>query len=119
MKRGDSLNSQAADMVTLEAIQEVCDKIAREFHPQKIILFGSYAYGTPREDSDVDLMVVTPFEGKPVYKAIEIHSAVRPRFAMDLLARTPDTIQQRLEWHDFFIMDIIEKGKILYEADHC
>jgi predicted nucleotidyltransferase len=106
-------------MVTFESIQEVADQIAREFHPQKIILFGSYAYGMPREDSDVDLLVVMPFDGNPIHKAVEIHKTLNTKFAMDLLARTPEVIKQRLEWHDFFIMDIIEKGKILYAADYC
>jgi uncharacterized protein len=106
-------------MISQESIQEVADQIAREFQPQRIILFGSYAYGTPRDDSDVDLLVVMPFEGKPVYKSIEILRAVQPRFAMDLLTRTPETIQQRIEWNDFFIREIIQKGKVLYEAANC
>ena len=103
-------------MVEFEAIQQVCDRIVREFHPQKIILFGSYAYGAPSEDSDVDLLVVMPFEGRPAAKCAEIRKAVRAKFPMDLLVRTPEMVQQRVEWNDFFLREILEKGKVLHEA---
>ena len=79
-------------MVSLEQIKQFCEQIVREFKPEKIILFGSYAYGTPTEDSDVDLMVVMPHEGHPAYKAIEIDRAVRRQFPLDLLVRSPQEI---------------------------
>jgi len=53
-------------MTTSKAIQEFCDRVVAEFHPDKIVLFGSHAWGTPREDSDVDLLVILPFRGKGV-----------------------------------------------------
>ncbi|HEY3295131.1 MAG TPA: nucleotidyltransferase domain-containing protein [bacterium] len=105
-------------MVDFESIQQVCDQIAREFHPQKIILFGSYAYGTPHDDSDVDLLVVLPeIEGNPIRKAAQILQHVSHRFAIDLLVRTPEVIRQRIEWEDFFLREIMERGTVLYEAD--
>ena len=103
-------------MATFEQIQQFCDQVVREFKPDKIILFGSYAYGTPTEDSDVDLMVVMPHEGHPVYKALEIDKAVERHFPLDLLVRSPQEIKKRLEWHDFFIMDVMEKGRVLYDS---
>ena len=106
-------------MITPAQIQHVTDEIARKFSPDKIILFGSYAYGTPTEDSDVDLLVVMPFEGKSVYKAIEIEGAVRPRFAMDLLVYTPQKLRERIAWNDFFLREITEKGETLYAADYA
>ena len=51
-------------MVDDQTIQDLCNHIVQEFHPDRIILFGSYAYGNPTPDSDVDLLVVLPFEGK-------------------------------------------------------
>ena len=51
-------------MIGMEEIQTFARRIAEEFHPERIILFGSYAYGTPGPDSDMDLLVVLPFEGK-------------------------------------------------------
>ncbi len=105
-------------MITLEQIQEFSQQVAKEFQPDRIILFGSYAYGQPTEDSDVDLLVILPFEDLPVYKAIEIRRQVRPPFPLDLMARTSEQIQQRLDMGDFFIQDIIKKGRILYETNH-
>jgi uncharacterized protein len=101
---------------TLEQIQDYADRIAAEFHPEKIILFGSYANGTPNEDSDVDLMVIMPFEGKWHYQAAEIELKIRPIFPMDLLVRTPQKIKERLDLHDFFVEDIVNEGKVLYES---
>jgi uncharacterized protein len=105
-------------MITLEQIQEFSQQIAEKFQPDRIILFGSYAYGQPTEDSDVDLLVILPFEDLPVYKAVEIRRQVRPPFPLDLMARTSEQIQQRLDMGDFFIHDIINKGRILYETNH-
>lgn len=104
-------------MVTESQIQAVVSQIVEKFHPEKIILFGSYAEGNAREDSDVDLLVVLPFEGHPAWKAGEILNSIKRRFALDLIVRTPETLKQRLEWHDFFLMEITEKGKVVYEAN--
>jgi predicted nucleotidyltransferase len=105
-------------MTTLHDITEISERIARTFQPDQIILFGSYAYGTPRADSDVDLLVVMPFEGHPAYKAIEILERVDPPFAVDLLVRTPEELQRRLALNDFFLHDIVTKGRLLYESTH-
>lgn len=103
-------------MIPSAEIKELSDRIAREFQPERIILFGSYAYGTPTEDSDVDLLVILPFEGKGAWKSLEILQKTNPNFAVDLLARTPEEIDRRLGWNDYFLREIIEKGKVLYEA---
>jgi uncharacterized protein len=104
-------------MISFSQIKALSQQIAEGFQPDLIILFGSYAYGQPTEDSDVDLLVVLPFEEMPVQKAIEIRRAIKSPFPLDLMARTPAQIQQRLEMGDFFIQDIIQKGHILYEAN--
>jgi uncharacterized protein len=90
--------------------------LAREFHPRKIVLFGSYAYGRPRAGSDVDILVVMALDGNPVDKSVEMRLRLRPRFPLDLLVRTPRTIRNRLAMGDDFVRDILEKGKVLYEA---
>jgi len=105
-------------MVKIEKIRQLSWKIAREFHPEKIILFGSYATGMQGEDSDVDLLIIMPFDGKPAHKAFEILQLVNPLFPIDLIVRTPKQVQQRLKWNDFFLRDIFQNGKILYEASH-
>jgi uncharacterized protein len=106
-------------MIEMHKILELSQQIAEAFEPERIILFGSYAYGTPTEDSDVDLLVVLPFEGYPFRKASEIRGHISPDFSVDLLARTAEQVQQRLDLGDFFIQEIVEKGKILYEAAYA
>ncbi len=105
-------------MIETSQILSVADKIAEQFHPERIILFGSYAYGTPNEDSDVDLLVVMPFEGRRAKQAIEIRGAIRAEFPMDLIPITPERLKYRLEIEDFFLREIVEKGKVLYEANY-
>jgi uncharacterized protein len=94
----------------------VCAQIAREFRPQRIILFGSYAYGEPTPDSDVDLLVVMPLEGRAMDKAVEISRRLEHRFPIDLLVRSPEELRQRLEWNDFFLKEATEKGVVMYDA---
>lgn len=105
-------------MIDENAIQALCDRIVEEFRPVKVVLFGSHAYGRPLADSDVDLLVILPFEGHPARKSLEILDRTEPRFAVDLLARTPQELQERLELGDFFLREVIEKGKVLYDAAH-
>ena len=99
-------------------IKKLCDEIAREFRPQKIILFGSHAYGNPQWDSDVDLLVIMPFKGTPHRQAVAIRSRIEAGMALDLLVRTPQQISRRLAMGDSFIREILEHGKVVYEADH-
>jgi uncharacterized protein len=106
-------------MVDLYQIQAFSQQIVERFHPERIILFGSYAYGQPTEDSDVDLLVILPFEEIPVQKALEIRREVKSPFPLDLMARTSEQVQQRLDMGDFFIQDIVQKGLVLYEANHA
>lgn len=81
-------------------------------------MFGSYANGSPSEDSDVDLLVVMPYKGKSVDKSVEIRLKIRPPFPMDLLVRTPLKVEERLGIGDDFMKEIVETGKVLYEARH-
>lgn len=99
-------------------ISELCRQIVEVCHPQKVVLFGSHAYGTPTEDSDVDLMVVMPFEGHPAYQAGEIRAQVQTPLAVDLLVRTPSQVEERIGMGDPFMQEIVEQGKILYETDY-
>ena len=84
-------------MISLPRIQAYADRIAETFHPDKIILFGPYAYGNPTEDSDVDMLVSMPFEGRERAKSMEIKRSVGVDCAMDLLVYNPAHLQKRLE----------------------
>src|SRR5215210_399315 len=101
-------------MIDGEAIRHLSECIAREFHPSSIILFGSYAYGAPSDDSDVDLLVILPFKGKPIHKALEIIKKVKPSIPVDLLVRTPEQVEERMANNDLFLREIVSKGRKLY-----
>jgi len=105
-----------AGMVDRQAIQAGCEEIVAAFGPLKVILFGSYACGTPTPDSDVDLLVIMPFEGSPIRKAAEVSQRVRHSFPLDVLVRTPEFVRWRLALNDFFVREIVEQGHVLYEA---
>jgi predicted nucleotidyltransferase len=101
---------------SFKEIKELSSQIVSEFQPRKIILFGSHAYGKPTWDSDVDLLVVMPFSGRPNRQAVKIRSRINTAVALDLLVRTPENISHRLTMGDTFIRDILERGKVVYEA---
>ncbi len=103
-------------MVSPERIQQLADRIGSLFRPDRVILFGSYAYGQPTETSDVDFLVVMPFEGRERVKAIEVKRAIGVDFSMDVLVYNPENLRQRLAWGDFFLREITQKGRTLYES---
>jgi uncharacterized protein len=104
-------------MIEAEKITQLIQQIVAIAQPEKIILFGSYAYGQPDEDSDLDIMVILPFEGHWAYKAVEIRQQLPiANFSLDLLTRTPQQVQTRLAIGDPFMQSIIQEGKVLYEA---
>ena len=102
-------------MITMAQIEELCRRIAEEFEPLRILLFGSYAYGTASSESDVDLLVILPFKGKPLHKAVEILTRVAPSFAVDLLVRRPEEAARRYHEGDPLVRDAFDRGKVMYE----
>ena len=105
--------------VARRQIEAYCRVVAREFKPEKIILFGSYAYGIPRQGSDIDLLVIMPYEGRHTEQRIKIHESLSTLAPIELLVRTPEEVQKRIEMGDSFMREIIERGKVLYEASHA
>ena len=105
-------------MVEMEKIKTLISQIVRAFDPDRIILFGSHAYGQPGNDSDVDILVVLPFKGKPVRKAIEIRNRVNAEMPLDLIVRTPEQLAERLAQNDWFMHEIVERGRTLYESNN-
>jgi len=100
----------------MKAIRAVVDQIVERWHPDKIILFGSHAYGTPTIDSDVDLLVIMPVEGRMLTAAIDIVTSIDYEFPMDLLVHTPEWIAERLRTGDLYLVDRLNRGRVLYEA---
>ena len=105
---------------TREILSEIATKIVNYFHPEKIILFGSHAWGNPSPGSDVDILVILDFEGSVFQKEAQISRVARPKFvAMDVLVRTPEQIRYRLKIGDPFIQKVMEEGEVLYERIPC
>lgn len=103
-------------MVDRTQISKYAKRIGREFRPQRVILFGSYAYGEPTEDSDVDVLVVMDHrKARNIDQAIEIDLRLDRSFPMDLIVRRPGEVRRRLALGDTFLKTIIEEGQILYE----
>jgi uncharacterized protein len=102
--------------VSRRQIDAVVRKIVDEFNPEKIILFGSYAYGKPTMDSDVDLLVVMESDESPVRRSIKVvRKLLDVPFPMDVLVRTPQEILRRLNMQDYFFQEIVQQGRVLYE----
>ncbi len=99
-----------------DEIKNLVSQILRAFRPEKIILFGSHAYGKPGQDSDIDLMVIMSTRKNTLVAAADIRKAVEHDYPLDIIVRTPAQVRQRLKWGDSFITQVMAKGKILYEA---
>ncbi len=104
-------------MIEMSQIRLLTQRIVQAFDPERVILFGSYASAQPRPDSDVDLLVILPFEGKSLRKSLEILNAVDPPFPIDLLARDPDDTDRRYAEGDPLIREALDGGRVLYERD--
>jgi predicted nucleotidyltransferase len=103
--------------IPMRLIRRYARAIAEEFQPDKIILFGSYAWGTPHQDSDVDLLVVMPARNQHD-QAVRIRWRLAAPFPLDLIVRTPKQMNWRLDEGESFTTTIVSKGKVLYEKDH-
>ena len=104
------------DRIPDEIIRELISRIASQFQPKRIILFGSYAYGKPRPESDVDILVVMDTSLRETQQALEIRQHVQPLFGVDILVYTPSRLEQRLKLGDSFLEEITEKGLVMYES---
>ena len=104
-----------APPVTEEFLKEIADRIVKALEPEKIFLFGSYAYGKPGKDSDMDLLIIAESSERPAKRRIRVSQLFRDRpIAMDFIVKTPAEIEERLSMGDFFIKKILTKGKALY-----
>jgi predicted nucleotidyltransferase len=101
--------------VTEEILAEIVHRLVAALDPEKIILFGSYVYGSPSRDSDVDLLVILQTTARPVDRYVAVSHAIRPRpFPLDILVKTPDEIAAAVAKNDSFIQEIVTRGRILY-----
>src|SRR5713226_1146852 len=104
--------------IPMRLIRRFARQVAERFQPDKIVLFGSYAYGTPHADSDVDILVIMPARNQ-LDQAVKIELACDPPFPLDIIVRTPHNMEWQLAEGDSFLREITSKGRILYEKNHA
>jgi predicted nucleotidyltransferase len=97
----------------MREIRRFARQVAERFHPEKIILFGSYANGTPHADSDVDILVIMPARNE-LDQAVRISLAAEAPFPLDIIVRTPRKLAWRLKEGDWFLREVVSQGKVLY-----
>jgi len=106
--------------IPMKTIRALAKHIAKKYNPEEIILFGSHAYGKPTAWSDVDLLVVmdTP-KGEEFEKSLEIRKSLPSlTFGLDVVVRSRKVIERRKKLGDWFLVDVTEKGKVLYERSN-
>ena len=104
--------------VTNSLLAGIVQRIVKRFRVEKIVLFGSYAKGAPNPDSDVDLLVVMESKEPMSQRIRRVTEVAKVRFLpMDILVRTPAEIDERLAKGDFFIAEILNQGKVLYQRN--
>ena len=102
-----------------EIISKIAEKIRAEYKPQKIILFGSYAYGEPDEDSDIDLLIIKDTNKSSMDRWMEVRKILRDfnniiPIPISLLIYTEKELEERREIKDFFIQEVSKKDEVLY-----
>ena len=114
MRRGHEKEIRM-ERVTQQEVVDFVKEVVRRFKPERVVLFGSHASDSTTSESDVDLLVVMEFEGRPHHQAFQIRKRVKRSFPLDLLVRRPADIERRLRMGDYFIREIMKEGKVLYE----
>lgn len=96
-----------------KVISSITERIKEKYHPEKIILFGSFAYGKPKKNSDIDLLVIKDTNISTLKQAFLIRRELRESIPIDIIVRTPRQIRERIKLGDFFIKRIMHKGIVL------
>ncbi len=100
-----------------KVINRIVDKIIKEYRPEKVILFGSYVYGEPTEDSDIDLLIIKNTDKRPIDRWVEVKRLLRgtaDKLPVSPFVYTEKEIEERVSMKDFFIEEILKTGKVLY-----
>jgi predicted nucleotidyltransferase len=109
-----------ADAKANETLHKVVQRIVEDYQPDKIILFGSYAYGQPRPESDLDLLIIKQSNERPIDRQIAVRTLLRPlkpRPVVSPLVVTQSEFQSRLTMGDPFAQEIDMRGRVIYERD--
>ncbi len=101
----------------MKLIKVIAKKVRDNYKPEKIILFGSYAYGKPKRDSDIDLLIIKKTNARHIDRSTKVREILQEEnrlIAIEPLVYTPEEINQRLKIEDDFIKNIMNEGKVLY-----
>lgn len=99
-----------------ELLKEIVSRIVDAVHPERIVLFGSYAYGRPKDESDLDILVVMDSELPRYKRSVSIYRALAGLLIpKDILVYTQEEIEEWSEVQQAFITTILKKGKVIYE----
>ena len=107
-----------SDVQIDQLIARIAERIGREYKPQKVILFGSYARGKPTKDSDIDLFIVKDTDARMVDRFVEVKQLIydpQLRIPVSPLVYTPEELEERLDMGDDFVKEVMSEGKVLYE----
>jgi predicted nucleotidyltransferase len=105
------------DKKAKEVILRIAEKIKEDYVPQRIVLYGSYAYGTPHRDSYIDLLIVKDTSARPIDRRVEVRrivSGLRKGFPFSAVVLTPEEVKHRLDIDDQFLNEILSRGEVLY-----
>ena len=117
-KTRTSLCDRLRPQVTEDLLAEVTERVVDAFHPNKVILFGSYAYGVPHTESDIDLFIIMQSADTMHQRIVKVTEVARvPFLPMDVIVRTPEEVAQRIAMGDYFVTEILDKGRVLYSDD--
>ena len=100
-------------------LQAIVEKLSVEYQPRQVILFGSYAYGVPGPDSDVDILIIKDTSERFIDRWMSVRRVLsdpKRTFPLETLVLTPGEVAGRLRAGDQFLMEILEKGEVLYAA---
>ena len=102
-------------MKNQKEIKKIVRQIVKKYKPEKIILFGSFAYGRPKPSSDIDLLIIKKTKEKKIKCIKDVLMQIKSNLPVEPLIYNPEEVQERLSLGDFFFQDIIKKGKVVYE----
>ena len=108
-----------ADHHVQQTIRTIVEKLKKDYRPSKIILFGSYAYGQPDQDSDIDMCIIKETVERPIDRRVAVARIVadpKRLIPFEPLVLSPQELKERLRVGDQFLQEILDRGEVLYEA---
>jgi len=103
-------------MIKRSEIKRVVQKIVDNYQPERIFLFGSFAWGKPTIDSDVDLFIVKETNERKFDRQLKVRRIISGDLPVDVVVYNKSEIQERLDLGDFFVGNILTKGRVLYDS---